>query len=244
MRSNQRGESAALVAARRAVEAAGDPLKAAFFPRFFKSGPGGYSEGDMFLGATVPRLRRIAKMYRGLSEEDLETLLASRWHEERFLALRILVDRFQKGDEKTRAGVVRFYLAHLDGVNNWDLVDTSAYAILGEWLVERPRTKLYALAKSKVMWRRRVAMVSCWAFIRRGECEDAFRIADLLFHDEHDLMHKAVGWMLREVGKKCGEAKLKVWLKTRYKTMSRTALRYAIEKFPEGERKRYLAGKV
>jgi len=227
-----------------AIREAADQTRAAFLPRFFKTGPGEYGEGDLFLGVTVPRLRKIVAFFTMLSDEDLETLLGSKWHEDRLTALLILGRRYKKGSEKERVRVVKFYLSHLDGVNNWDLVDTSAYGILGEHLVNRPRTPLYAFARSKNLWKRRIAIVTTFAFIRRGECEETFRIADMLMNDPHDLMHKAVGWMLRECGKRCGKEKLVAYLKPRYRAMPRTMLRYTIEKFPEVERKRYLVGTI
>ncbi len=208
--------------------------------RFFKTGPGQYSEGDVFIGVTVPQQRVIARANRGLSHRDLSSLLKSRVHEERLTALLILVDQYEH-DEASQVACYDFYLAHLAHVNNWDLVDTSAANIVGIHLIDRPRAPLYKLARSKSMWERRVAMVATYAFIRQGEHADAVAIAEALLSDDHDLIHKATGWMLREVGKRVGEAPLRAFLRDHAATMPRTALRYAIERLPPAERKTWLA---
>ncbi len=213
--------------------------KAAFFPSFFKTGKGEYGEGDQFIGITVPEQRTVAKQFLDLPIDEIETLLLSKIHEHRLTALIILTEQYQKGDQKTKNTIFKFYLAHTDRINNWDLVDCSCRDIVGEHLQNTDRRILYKLARSKSLWERRIAMVSTWAFIRRGDLKDTYAIAELLLSDTHDLMHKAVGWMLREAGKR-DEKSLHAFLKTHVKHMPRTALRYAIERFPEDVRKAYL----
>ncbi len=208
--------------------------------RFFKTGRGEYGEGDRFLGVTVPVVRSVARENGNLPRTEITRLLRSEFHEERLLALLLLISQFENGTEAEQKDTVGFYLKNTRYVNNWDLVDLSAYKILGEYLVGRPRKILYDLTKSKNLWERRIAIISTFAFIRNGEHEDTFGVARLLLNDEHDLMHKAVGWMLREVGKWCGLKVEKVFLDEHRKKMPRTALRYAIERFSEPERKRYL----
>lgn len=218
-----------------------NPEKAKHLSRFFKTGKGEYGEGDKFIGITVPVMRAYARKYAEASYEELEELLDSSYHEERLLALTILTAQFERGSEAEKKRIFNFYLAHTKSINNWDLVDLSAYKIVGAYLLARPRAVLYRLAKSKNLWERRIAIISTFAFIRCGECEDALKLAEMLLSDPHDLTHKATGWMLREVGKRCGEKKLKQFLNKHAARMPRTALRYAIERFPETERKRYLA---
>ena len=225
------------------LRAAASPEKAKLLEGFFKTGKGEYGEGDRFLGVVVPDTRKLAKRYADLSYADIKKLLASTWHEERFAGLIILVNRFAKADEKGRGEVYRFYLKNLKAVNNWDLVDTTTPQVVGEYLVDRPRDILYKFARSRDLWKRRIAILATFAFIKRDDHEDALAIADILLEDRHDLIHKAVGWMLREVGKKSVATEEK-FLKTRYKKMPRTMLRYAIEKFPEKKRKAYLDGRV
>jgi 3-methyladenine DNA glycosylase AlkD len=210
---------------------------------FFKTGKGQYGEGDQFIGITVPVQRKIALRYRNLPHAALKKLLASKVHEHRFVALEILVAQFEAGTPQEQAAIYRFYLANTERVNNWDLVDTSAPYIVGEYLQKRPRTILRKLAKSSSLWERRIAIVSTFAFIRAGETNDTFVIAELLLDDEHDLIHKAVGWALREAGKK-SPASLIEFLQTHYDRLPRTALRYAIERFTAAERKRFLAGNL
>lgn len=207
---------------------------------FFKTGPGQYGEGDIFIGLTVPQVRSVVKEARGLPLEEIEKLLHSHLHEERLTALLILVAQFQKADENLQKKFVDFYLKNTNHVNNWDLVDSSAAQILGAYLENRPRAILEKLAKSSLLWERRIAMISTFHFIRLGESKDAFKIATLLLGDKEDLMHKAVGWMLREVGKNSGEDVLKSFLTKNYSKIPRTTLRYAIERFPEKERKAWL----
>lgn len=209
---------------------------------FFKTGPGQYGEGDAFIGVTIPDTRKVAKKFQHLPLPKLKTLLSSSIHEERMLAIFILVLQFNKADEKQRTVLVDFYLANLSGINNWDLVDSSSYSILGVWLLDKNRAVLYKFAKSKNIWKRRIAIVSTMTFIRNGQLDDTFKIAELLLNDEHDLIQKAVGWLLREAGKK-DERRLKKFLDKYHKTMPRTMLRYAIERFDESTRKHYL-GKI
>jgi len=235
-----------LASLRRELRAAADPARARFLmTSFFPTGKGSYAEGDVFLGIDVPVSRAIARRYRALGIADIHRMLASRHHEERFIGLLLLVDRYAGGAPGERARVAAFYLANAERANNWDLVDTSAYHILGRHLLETGASTavLDRLAGSKNLWRRRIAIVSTYAFIRAGKLAPTFRIADVLLADPHDLIHKASGWMLREAGKRDMQALVR-WLKPRYRRMPRTMLRYAIERFPEEERKRYLAGTV
>jgi 3-methyladenine DNA glycosylase AlkD len=219
------------------------PANVAILQRFFKTGPGEYGEGDTFIGVKAPSLRSVCGDCRGASFDVVLDLLHSKIHEERLLALLMLVDAFQRGDQATRKHVYDLYLANTTFINNWDLVDASAAQIVGGWLHARSHAPLVRLAKSRSLWERRIAIVATYYFIKRGEFDDTFRISDLLLKDEHDLIHKAVGWMLREVGKRDGAA-LRRFLAGRYETMPRTMLRYAIEKFGEPERRRYLRGQV
>ncbi len=228
-----------LAALRAGMGAAADPGKKRVLQGFFKTGPGEYGEGDVFLGITVPKLRALVKAHGALSWGDLSSLMASSLHEERLIALLILVGRFEKGGAPLRKEVYDFYRKHLGRVNNWDLVDASAPAIVGGWLAERGRGILDRWARSKNMWERRIAVVATLHFIRRGEFEDTLRIAGRLLGDGEDLLHKAAGWMLREVGKR-DEGVLEAFLEGSASRMPRTMLRYAIERFPEKKRKTYL----
>ena len=210
---------------------------------FFKTGKGEYGDGDKFVGIKVPVQRKIANEFKNLTYSELKVLLASKIHEERLIALLILVHKYTKSDESEKEKIYNFYLNNRKGINNWDLVDLSAPKIIGEHLLNKDRKILFDFAKSKNLWERRVAILSTLAFIRMDDFYITLQIADILIEDEHDLIHKAVGWMLREVGKK----NLKVeedFLKSRYKKMPRTMLRYSIEKFPESKRKKYLKGKI
>ena len=206
---------------------------------FFKTGRGEYGEGDRFLGTTVPDLRTLSVKYQDLPTSDLVPLLKSRWHEERLLALIILVRQYERGDHAARHAIYKLYLAHTRYINNWDLVDSSADAIVGAYLYDRDRALLHTLAQSRSIWERRIAMLASFHYIKKGEYEDALTIAELLLRDEHDLIHKAVGWMLREIGKR-DQAAEERFLKTHAARMPRTMLRYAIERFPEPLRRRYL----
>jgi len=221
--------------------------KGAFMQGFFKTHKGGYGEGDKFLGITVPAQRAIAKKYTHTSLADIAKLLDSNWHEHRLTALAILVYQYsatytkKEKDTKKQREIYTFYIAHRSRVNNWDLVDMSAYQIAGHYMYTHPteKKKLYTYAKSKNLWDRRIAMVACYYFIKQEEYDDALAIAKILVHDSEDLMHKAVGWMLREIGKRDKRAET-MFLDTHYKTMPRTMLRYAIEKFPQHEREYYM----
>ena len=222
--------------------AVADPSQVAGLSRFFKTGPGQYGEGDKFLGIKVPVTRAVVKeCWRDVSRADLEECVGSEYHEVRLGALLSLVELFRHPrPEFPKEECVRFYLSHTGRINNWDLVDLSCYALLGEWLLDRDRTLLYEMARrGKTLWEQRIGIVSTMAFIRRGELEDTFAIADILLHHPHDLIQKAVGWLLREAGKRDKNA-LVEWLEPRFRTMPRTMLRYAIERFPEPERQAYL----
>jgi 3-methyladenine DNA glycosylase AlkD len=237
--------SAALTAAviRRRLMAHADASSVPILQRFFKTAPGEYGERDVFIGVRVPAMRAVCRECRGASLDAIRTLLRSRVHEERSLALLLLVDAFTSADEAGRRAIYEFYLSHTVFINNWDLVDSSAAQIVGGWLGDRSRAPLHTLAKSRSLWERRIAIIATYFFIKRGEFDDTFHVAEMLLNDPHDLIHKAVGWMLREVGNRDGAAERR-FLKDRYQRMPRTMLRYAIEKFPETERKRYLAGTV
>lgn len=212
---------------------------------FFQTGKGGYGEGDKFWGLTVPQQRSICKQYyKLLNIEDLRQLLRHEIHEVRLTTLMTMVLVYQKSsDDSTRKAIVDVYLDSLERVNNWDLVDASAHYILGDWLLDKDWKLLIKLAKTEHLWTQRVAMISTFAFIRKGNNVPAFAIADLLLHHKHDLIHKAVGWMLREAGNRDFTAEYE-YLKPRYKTMPRTALRYAIEKFDEPLRQAFLKGTI
>lgn len=221
----------------------GDPEVADFLGRFFKTGPGEYGEGDRFLGIRVPVLRGLARKYRSLGLSDCRTLLVSPYHEARLLALLILVHAYDRGDEEKRDAIYRLYLDHVAYVNNWDLVDSSAEHIVGRHLERRRKAILYDLARSTSVWARRIAVMATFRYVKAGSFEETLRIADVLLLDPHDLIHKAVGWMLREVGKR-DMAVAEAFLRPRYRRMPRTMLRYAIEKYPEELRQRYLRGEV
>lgn len=231
-------------AVRRQLQAQVDPEKAAFYPRFFKTGPGEYGEGDRFLGVTVPKCRKIARAARGLATPEVVKLLRSPLHEERMVALLVQVDAFRRArSPKERGDVYRLYVRHLDRVNNWDLVDGSAPTIVGGFLEDGDRKILYRWARSQDLWERRVAMLATFHYIRADDFEDALALARILKDDEHDLIHKAVGWMLREVGNR-DRAAMEDFLQAHYRTMPRTMLRYAIEKLPEKRRQAYLKGRA
>ena len=210
---------------------------------FFKTGPGEYGEGDVFIGIKVPLLRSIAKKHLDLSIVEIQELLCSKIHEERLAVLMILVMRFPKCSEDEKAIIYNLYMKNTHNINNWDLVDLSAPQIVGGYLIDKDKKILEKLALSKILWERRIAMLAAFRFIKANQFETALLIAEKLLHDEHDLIHKAVGWMLREIGKRNVEVE-ESFLKKNYKAMPRTMLRYAIEKFPEKKRKSYLAGKV
>ncbi len=211
--------------------------------RFFKTGKGQYGEGDKFLGIRVPVLRKIAKKYQGISIDECAQLLKSQFHEERLLSLLMLVAIFNKAYSKDREAVYTLYLDNTRFINNWDLVDSSAEHIVGAYLRVADKKPIYQLAKSDILWERRISIMSTFHFIKYNEFIDALRISKILLHDKEDLIHKAVGWMLREIGKRDIEAEEEFLVKY-YSQMPRTMLRYSIEKFPQNKKKRYLKGKV
>ena len=225
----------------RALRAQADPGDAINLTRFFKTGPGEYGEGDRFLGVRVPAVRALVRAHRDRVPPDTAAeLVRSPWHEARLFGLLLWVQSFQRGSEADRAALYRAYLAHTAHINNWDLVDASAEHVVGGWLFTRDRAPLDQLARSSVWWERRIAMLATFHFIRRGQFADTLRLAERLRADHHDLMHKAVGWMLREVGHR-DPAALRGFLARHAPTLPRTMLRYAIEKLPEAERRRWLA---
>ncbi len=219
-----------------------DPSQVEGLARFFKTGPGQYGHGDKFLGIKVPVTRSVVKdCWKSVTFDDLEECITSEYHEVRLAALLTLVEIF-KHSRELQQKCVDFYLSHTEYINNWDLVDLSCYPLLGVWLLDKDRSRLYSLARNgKTMWEQRIGMVSTMTFIRHGQLDDTFAIADILLHHPHDLIHKAVGWLLREAGKRDKSA-LEAYLSPRYRGMPRTMLRYAIEKFPESERQAYLKG--
>jgi len=225
------------------LESLADPGHAAILQRFFKTGPGEYGEGDRFRGLRVPVLRKLARKYRSLSPAAAVGLLQSPFHEDRLLALLLMIQRYYPGGAALRDEIHRFYLEHRDRVNNWDLVDASAPHLLGHYLRERPKDPLSQLAASGVLWDRRMAIIATFDFIRLGEFDETLKVARLLLGDPEDLIHKAVGWMLREVGKR-QVAVAEAFLSAHYRRMPRTMLRYAIESFPAARRQAYLKGAV
>lgn len=229
---------------RKAMRAAASVEAAAGSQRFFKTGPGEYGEGDKFLGLKVPEVRAFVKESDAFTEEEVLILLRSEWHEERLLALQILVRRFEKAklDKITREQLVEFFLTNTASINNWDLVDSSAPYILGVWLLTNDRGILRKLAKSQNLWERRISVVATQTFIRAGQFDDTLELVRVLLTDKHDLMHKACGWMLREVGKK-DQSVLVSFLNEHAPQMPRIMLRYAIERFPEPDRLSYLRAK-
>jgi len=216
-----------------------NPEKAKILSGFFKTGKGQYGEGDIFLGITVPEQRKIARKYSDLPLSGLSALLSGRIHEQRLVALLVLIGKYRKGDSGEKREIFDFYLRHAKHVNNWDLVDLSAGHILGHYLLDKDRAHLYRLTRSRNVWERRMAIIATFAFIRNGEFDDTLRIAEMLLADDHDLIHKAAGWMLREVGKR-DQKKEEAFLRHHYRRMPRTMLRYAIERFDEEKRKAYL----
>ncbi len=228
-----------------ALSLEGDPVRAQHSTRFFKTGPGEYGEGDKFFGITVPATRKYVRAVQSMSLVEVKKLLASEWHEARLAGCLVMVQQFTRSNTEDRQKIYAFYLRNAKRINNWDLVDTSAPYVVGGWLVQQGNWEvLKKLARSENLWEKRIAMLATFAFTRAGNSEPTYEIAELLIYDTHDLMHKAVGWMLREAGKRVSEAELEMWLQEngRYKTMPRTMLRYAIERLPEATRKGYLLG--
>ncbi len=221
----------------------GNEKHAAISRKFFKTGPGEYGEGDVFIGIRVPILRKLAKEHSDLTVAEIAILLRSRIHEERLLALLLLVGAFSKGDEPVRKSIYEIYLKNTGFVNNWDLVDSSAEHIVGAYLMDKNKAVLHRLAASEDLWERRISIMSTFHFIKRHEFSETFKISKMLLFDRQDLIHKATGWMLREIGKRHLPTE-ETFLKKHYKKMPRTMLRYAIEKFPEQKRQRYLKGKI
>ena len=221
-----------------------NPAQVPGLMRFFKTGPGQYGEGDKFLGIKVPVTRKVVKQcWKEANLAELDECVNSEFHEVRLAGLLALIQKFKHSkDILAQQKCIDFYLAHTEKINNWDLVDLTCYPLLGEWLLDKDRTLLYELAHSgKTIWEQRIGIVSTMTFVRKGQLEDTFAIADILLHHPHDLIQKATGWLLRECGKR-KKAALEEFLLPRYKTMPRTALRYAIEKFPQEERLGYLRG--
>lgn len=225
------------------IRSEANPAYAEHALRFFKTGPGQYGEGDRFLGIRVPVLRKISRQFKRISLTDTTALLKSEYHEERLVALLILVSKYAAGDQITQSRIVKIYLSHTQYINNWDLVDLSAHKIIGPYLENRDRNILSKLAQSQSLWERRIAILSTFHFIYQNDFLETLKISELLLTDTHDLIHKAVGWMLREVGKRDQEIEER-FLQNHYRIMPRTMLRYAIEKFPEPLRQRYLKGEI
>jgi 3-methyladenine DNA glycosylase AlkD len=234
-----------VVDAQAALRAVAKPDRVESTGRFFKAYPGGYSEGDKFLGCTVPATRQVAKHFYDLPLSELDTLIKSEWHDDRLLALIILVEQYKRGDEPAKKAVYDFYMNHTANVNNWDLVDTSSEHIVGPYLENRPEKLqvLQKLADSKNLWERRIAMLATFDYIKKGRADDALTIAEQLLHDTHDLIQKAVGWMLREIGKRVDRTPLLAFLDKHAATMPRTTLRYAIEHLSAEQRAHYMQQK-
>ncbi len=221
----------------------GNPSDATHAQRYFKTGKGEYAEGDKFLGVRVPVIRKLVRKYKKVSRPEVVILLKSAWHEERLFALLMLVALFSKADEEDQSAIYEIYLNHTEFINNWDLVDGSAHYIVGAYLENRDKQILDVLARSKNLWERRIAIMATFYFIKNNRFADTLRIAEILLSDKEDLIHKAVGWMLREIGKRDIETEER-FLRKHLESLPRTTLRYAIEKFPEEKRKAYLSGAV
>jgi 3-methyladenine DNA glycosylase AlkD len=230
-------------AAKNALRKYARPAAAKVAGGYFKTGKGQYGEGDKFIGVKVPDTRKVALQFREMEISECKTLLRSKIHEERLLALIILVDKFRRADDLLQKTIYQFYLQNLAYINNWDLVDTSAPQIVGAYLYEQNRSILYKLARSNNLWKKRVAILATLYFIREDDFMDTLKISEILMKDEHDLIHKAVGWMLREVGNQDATVEHR-FLRRYQKLMPRTMLRYAIEKFSPKQRKLYLEGRA
>ncbi len=220
-----------------------NPEKAKILQKFFKTGPGEYGEGDIFLGLTSAENKEIAKKFKKLETEEIQELLNSEIHEKRVIALRILVEQYKKAKPEEKNKIFEFYLKNAKQINNWDLVDLSASNIIGTHLLKQDKKILYQLANSENLWEKRIAIISTFTFIRNNKFQDTIKISEILLNDKHDLIHKAVGWMLREIGKR-NEPTLTNFLNKHYKNMPRTMLRYSIEKFSEEKRQAYLKGEI
>ncbi len=238
-----RAGSVSVEALRTKLRTLANPEKAAVLQRFFKTGPGEYGEGDLFLGVRVPALRKLAGSCPEMPLDGIVALLTSPVHEERFLALVLLIRSYTGGTASDRKAVYDVYLTHTAWINNWDLVDLSAEHIVGDYLQSRSKRPLYRLARSPSLWERRISILSTFHYIKRGSFAETLKISQLLLADEADLIHKAVGWMLREVGKRHRET-AEAFLRTHYHQMPRTMLRYAIERLPEAKRQKYLKGTI
>jgi len=221
------------------IEAEFDRERAEHSKRFFKTGKGEYGEGDVFYGLSVPKQRKIAKKYENLSLKEIQELLNSKVHEHRLTGLIILVNQFKKGNQKK---IYDLYLSNTHNINNWDLVDVTAHHIVGGYLFDKKKDILYSLSKSKLLWERRISIIATFYFIKKDKFEDTLKISEILVYDKHDLIQKAVGWMLREIGKRNQDIE-EGFLKKYYKTMPRTMLRYAIERFSREKRDFYLGRK-
>lgn len=226
----------------KALKLASTPERARANAWFFKTGPGQYGEGDKFLGVTVPQQRKVAKTFKDLPLQEVEKLIQSPWHEQRLTGLLILVGQFQHGTDSQRKTIYEFYISHTKWVNNWDLVDSSASYIVGQWLDDKPEKLkvLQTLAESDLLWERRIAMISTLEYIAKGRADEALVLAEQLLYDKHDLIQKAVGWMLREIGKRVDRRLLMDFLDNYAGTMPRTTLRYAIEHLPPGQKQHYM----
>lgn len=220
-----------------------DLKRAEINKRFFKTNEGEYGHGDIFIGISVPQCREIAREFLNFNFENIGRLLKDKVHEKRLIGLLILVENFKKADEKNKEEIYNFYLKNLEGVNNWDLVDLSADKIIGNFLLDKEKKILYELVQSDNMWERRISIISTFAFIRNNKFEDTFKISEMLLDDKEDLIHKAVGWMLKEIGKRDEEI-LEAFLEKHYRKMPRTTLRYAIEKFEKEKKNKYLIGEI
>jgi 3-methyladenine DNA glycosylase AlkD len=224
------------------LKSLGDEKQAKLLQRFFKTGKGEYGEGDIFLGIKVPVQRKVSKKYKEMPLNEIQQLLKSKIHEHRMVGLFILMLQYEKTDDKKK--IFDLYLRNTKNINNWDLIDLSAPTIVGGYLIDKKRDVLLKLAKSKSLWEKRISILATFEFIANGEYKDTLKIAKILLNDEHDLIHKGVGWMLREVGKRVSQEKEEEFLKKYYKKMPRTMLRYAIERFDEVKRKRYLNNEI
>lgn len=225
---------------KRDIDKLADPKQASNLQRFFKTGKGEYGEGDVFLGIKVPVQRSVAKKHKDLSLNDVQSLLSSKIHEHRLIALLILMKKFDTAEEDAKKQIFELYIKNTHNINNWDLIDLSSPSIVGNYLLDKDRSALYKLAKSNSIWEKRISMLATFEFIANGESKDVLAIAEILVNDKHDLIQKAVGWMLREVGKRVSQQEEEKFLKKHYKTMPRTMLRYAIERFDSKKKELYM----